>query len=287
MVRLLGAGAGATAPTGALGHLTSDPLGFGYVWVSTTAVLALLGYIVGTQRDALQRVQQRKDELAEYVVHDLRNPLTVVKAEADLMAAGLGPPEDLRECGRSIQRAANALMRMVANLLDIHRSEERTLVASRSEVRVLGMLQEVCELARPEQQLRKLQLNVVAPPDIDCVRADPDLLGRIMENLLDNSLRYSPEGGEIRLELKAVPGAIQVWVKDQGPGIPPEHRQRIFEKYVQLDGPSRTGRGLGLAFCRAAAEAHGGRIWVEDNAPRGSAFCVEIPSEARALARVS
>jgi signal transduction histidine kinase len=100
--------------------------------------------------------------------------------------------------------------------------------------------------------------------------------------LLDNCVKYSPAGSAIEIEVRTESdGFLELRVKDQGAGIPPEFRSRIFEKYVRLERNMQTAAhrsmGLGLAFCRMAAEAHGGRIWVEENQPRGSCFCVRLP----------
>jgi two-component system CheB/CheR fusion protein len=108
------------------------------------------------------------------------------------------------------------------------------------------------------------------------------LLRRILENLVDNALKYSPAGGAIHLEARRCEDTIELRVRDEGPGIPRCAREKIFQKYMQLDQDvlvqHRPGRGLGLTFCQLAAEAHGGRIWIEDNEPRGSTFCVRLPS---------
>ena len=133
-----------------------------------------------------------------------------------------------------------------------------------------------------------MEVNV----QVERLRGDRGLLQRLLENLLDNVIKYSPSGGIITLEARwsANSGAedlVEIRVSDQGPGIPPVYRERIFEKYFQLDRTAdpaaRTSRGLGLAFCRLAAEAHGGRIWAQANDPRGTTFCVLLPAPGHAL----
>jgi signal transduction histidine kinase len=111
---------------------------------------------------------------------------------------------------------------------------------------------------------------------------DAGLVVRTLENLLDNALKYAPRGTVIRVIAHASPdGGLSARVADHGRRIPPEHRERIFEREARLDRDlevhARSSRGLGLAFCRFAVAAHGGRIWVEDNQPQGNVFCVEIP----------
>ena len=115
--------------------------------------------------------------------------------------------------------------------------------------------------------------------DVQVIRADPDLLRRVIENLLDNAIRHAPEDSEIQMSAVRQDGSMELRVADRGPGIPPEMRDKIFERFIQLDvneRVTRTGRGLGLAFCKLAVEALGGTIWVEDAMP-GALFCVRLP----------
>ena len=116
------------------------------------------------------------------------------------------------------------------------------------------------------------------------LRADRELLGRVLQNLIDNAIRHSPPGTSVAIEARAANGFIDFRVRDQGPGIPPDLRSRIFDKYVRLPSAHGAdesfGKGLGLAFCRVAVEAHRGQISIEDNQPKGSIFVVRIPTGA-------
>ena len=105
---------------------------------------------------------------------------------------------------------------------------------------------------------------------------DPDLVHRIIANLVDNAIRHAPEGTNVRIAATRVDGATELRVIDAGPGVPPNVRARVFERFVTSgDSATRTNRGLGLAFCKLAIEAHGGRIWIEDAEP-GAVFCIEL-----------
>jgi signal transduction histidine kinase len=118
---------------------------------------------------------------------------------------------------------------------------------------------------------------------IESVVADADLLRRVLENLVDNGLRHAPAGSCLTLSAELHPDGVELRVADQGPGIPAEQRETIFEPFMQGSAAeilSRTGRGLGLAFCRLAVQAHEGSIRVEDGNP-GAVFCVRLPGEAR------
>ena len=112
------------------------------------------------------------------------------------------------------------------------------------------------------------------------VFVDPDLVTRVIENLLDNAFKYAPRATTVRLVVVADEGrGLSLRVEDWGRGLPPEHREQVFERYFRLnrDAHARVSRGLGLAFCKLAVEAHGGRIRVEDAVPEGAAFCATIP----------
>jgi signal transduction histidine kinase len=132
-------------------------------------------------------------------------------------------------------------------------------------------------------QVQHLKGSVQVQEDLSELSLDATIMERVLGNLLENCIRYSPEGGEILLEALHGDGdQIRLQVSDQGPGIPPLLRQSIFNMYVQLEAASnklsvRESRGLGLAFCRMAAEAHGGTIWAEDNPAGGTRFVIEMP----------
>ena len=132
-----------------------------------------------------------------------------------------------------------------------------------------------------------ITLEQDVPADLPSVQGDGKELERVLSNLLDNALKYTPEGGLITVAVRPVDGQVEVRVTDTGPGIPPEHRERIFDRWTRVPGSEgrRRGLGLGLAFCRSVVEAHGGRIWVvserydEERCP-GSAFHVVLPLRA-------
>jgi signal transduction histidine kinase len=122
---------------------------------------------------------------------------------------------------------------------------------------------------------RSQRLELEAEPAV--VEGDRDLLRRVLENLVDNACKYTNEGGVISIRTRREAKSIKVEVVDDGPGIPAEARERVFDKYVQLgERRARSSRGLGLAFCKLAIEAHGGHIWVQDNQPHGARFCIEL-----------
>jgi signal transduction histidine kinase len=147
-----------------------------------------------------------------------------------------------------------------------------------------ALLTSTCKRYQLHNQLRQSLVLSVEPAQP--ILADSELLTRLVENLLDNAVQYAPAGTPILVSarLREDGTGIELRVSDEGCGIAPEHRERVFEKYAQLgnarEDEVHAGRGLGLTFCRMIAEAHGGRIFIEDNHPQGSVFCVELPLRA-------
>ncbi len=252
------------------------------LWVKRLRDELTQGYdLIRSQRDALLRAQRQKEELSALVVHDLKNPLTAILANAGYLVNAGHLEEDHRAALRDVLGSAKAMHRMVMNLLDISRSEDGTLVPKLVDVDLRALVEEICRVVAKRAEERQLTLRHEV--GISTLRADRDLFQRLLENLVDNGLKYTPAGGTIEIRAqRASDGSVEVRISDEGDGVPKEYREKIFEKYFQLDRDvaknAETSRGLGLAFCRLAAEAHGGRIWVEENQPKGSSFCVRIPS---------
>jgi signal transduction histidine kinase len=140
----------------------------------------------------------------------------------------------------------------------------------------------ITELARGITALDRkgIGLQTHLAPDLPLVIADGEKIERVLANLLDNAFKHTPREGKVTIAARQVGEAVQVSVADTGPGISPEERERIFERFAQTNGerPRRRGYGLGLAYCRLAVEAHGGRIWMEaGDGGAGSRFVFELP----------
>lgn len=235
--------------------------------------------LVKQQRDDLMRLQLQKERLMAFVVHDLKNPVSTVDLQAQLLLRDKELSERARAAVSGIRDEVRSLMRLILNLLDISKSEEGRLTPTLADVDLGALVGEILEAFAPRARPKNVTLTPAI--EVSTVRADADLLRRVLENLLENALRHAPEDTSVRLQASEREGEVEIRLSDQGPGVPPEMRESIFERFVQVESGdravSRTGRGLGLAFCRLAIEAHGGRIWVEDGAP-GAVFCMRIPN---------
>jgi len=234
---------------------------------------------VKRQRDDLQRVQLQKEQLAAFLVHDLKNPVSSIQLQAELVRRDQTATERTHRAAGRIVDETRALMRMITNLLDISKADEGRLVPAQSQVDLGELGAEVIEALRDRAVSAGVELVVDIPLEVKHMRADPDLLRRVLENLLDNAIRHTPENAAVRLEVVRSASETRIRVSDAGTGIPVDQRSRVFERFVQLadePGSARPNRGLGLAFCKLAVEAHGGRIDIEDGSP-GAVFCVSFP----------
>lgn len=234
---------------------------------------------VRRQRDDLIRLQLQKERLSSFVVHDLKNPVSTIDLLAQLIQRDKRIPADTREAVDAVRTEVTSLMRLILNLLDINKCEEGQLVPAVAKVNLPELTHKIVEAVGVRAKAKDVQL-VHDLGDVVDVTADPDLLRRVIENLIDNALRYAPKGSRITVSAQLLPGEVELRVADQGKGVPPELRESVFDRFVQLGGADsaaqRSSRGLGLTFCRLAVNAHGGRIFVEDAAP-GAAFCTRLP----------
>jgi signal transduction histidine kinase len=232
------------------------------------------------QYDRLQSLEKLRDDLVHMIVHDMRSPLQVLTCHLECMEADLGSAldEQARSDLRAAVQGAAVLNRMANDLLDVRRLEEGQLPLDRR----------TNDLSRIAASVRKEMADLDVSHAIDVEAAGPaetvcdgGIMERVLENLVSNAIRHTPGGSRIRISVAAGPERIRVAVQDDGPGVPPEAKGKIFEKFGTVAvRQARTfhSAGLGLAFCKLAVEAHGGTIGVDDGKPRGSIFWVELPA---------
>jgi two-component system, sensor histidine kinase and response regulator len=240
-----------------------------------------------TQRDALLVAQQQKDELTALIIHDLKNPLSSILSNVQYVQSRATLPEDERDSLDDVVRASQAMVRLVMNLLDVSRSDDGALVPHVTAFEVPALLGEICSEMGRRIADKQQRLSLTVAPAVGRLRGDRDLVRRIVENLIDNAYKYGPR--ETMISIDAIPAtmddgaeeAVEIRVRDEGAGIPAAYRQIVFEKYGRAGGPTgregRSSHGLGLVFCRRAVGVHGGAIWIDDQATRGSCFCVRLP----------
>lgn len=253
---------------------------------SDTAVTDADGQFVGwlvSLRDISEerKLEQDRRHLTEMIVHDLRSPLTAILGSLTLLERtthDLGSP--VTEQAIAIANlSSQQILGLVNSLLDIGGLESGDLKLSLEPVAIDEMSRELVSRYVQEANQHGILLDYHASPDIPPIRADGEKLQRVLINLLDNALKFTPAGGQVDLSLSTQDSQVLISVRDTGPGIPEEFRERIFERFSQI--PGRTGRrrgsGLGLAFAKLAVEAHGGQIWVEGKVDEGSVFHIRLP----------
>jgi two-component system sensor histidine kinase/response regulator len=226
------------------------------------------------QRDELQRMQLEKEQLIAFLVHDLKNPVNSIELHAQLVMRDKTASDKLRRAAESIHDESRALLRMITNLLDISKADEGRFAPVRQPVDARELVRDVVA----ELSLRAAASSVTLVTDVTTptLHADADLMHRVLANLIENAIRHSPEGTEVHIAISSAAGGFELRVRDRGPGVPAELREQVFERFERgAQTASRSNRGLGLAFCRLAVVAHGGKIWIEDAGP-GAVFCVRI-----------
>ncbi|MCA9971274.1 MAG: HAMP domain-containing histidine kinase [Anaerolineales bacterium] len=233
----------------------------------------------------LQAAKALRDDLTDMIVHDLRTPLTTVNLSLDLLERTLDDPSKQQFRGRFFQGAREQLTRMLGlinQLLDVARLETGQLRVETAAFPVARLLEEKASLfaLQAEADDKCVQVDAAAP--LPPAMGDRELVGRVLDNLIANALKYTQPGGQITLRARDNGAMLQVQVADDGEGIAPEAAARIFDKFYQVtDGqgrPVRRGTGLGLTFCKLVVEAHDGRIWVDSTPGKGSTFSFTLPA---------
>jgi signal transduction histidine kinase len=234
--------------------------------------------------DRLRALEDARKVLEGAIVHDLKSPLAAIIGNIEYLLHSGDLRGEPREVLGEMLASSNQIHRIVLNLLDVARMEDAEIVPKRADVRLGAILDRARATAQLHARMTGHRLVVDADPE-QVVVVDADLVTRVIENLLDNSLKYAPRGTQIKIIARPDDRrGMSLRVEDRGSGVPVEQREVIFERYVRLEQHARqhtrSSRGLGLAFCRLAVEAHGGKIWVEDTASGGAAFCANIPGPA-------
>jgi PAS domain S-box-containing protein len=231
-------------------------------------------------RDITERAEldELRSDLTSMLFHDMRSPLGNVISSLQLLNDPPPADETVKSLLSISLRSARRLSRMIDSLLDLRRLEEGRAVIRRTKVSLAALAAEAVEEAQPVAEGKGIILQMNIPLALPTVEADSDMIRRVISNLLDNAVKYTPSGGNIRLTAESAEQGVLFSVTDSGPGIPTEERHRIFDKYSRIERVGAPkGLGLGLAFCRLAVKAHGGRIWVDSPAEGGASFRFTLP----------
>jgi len=234
-----------------------------------------------SERVALEHM---REDLTHMIVHDLRNPLGSIMSSLQLIHTAFVEHDEtlpVMQLLRVAMRSGQRLYRLIGSLLDLGRLEAGETELKKTLVDAEALAQEAIEQIQPSALNKRQVLATCIVPGLPRVAADRDLILRVLTNLLDNAVKFTPREGRITLGVERRGAEMLFSVADTGRSIPPEYRQRVFDRFVSLENvEGLKGAGLGLAFCKLAVEAHEGRIWVESEPGQGSTFYFTLPLEA-------
>ena len=226
-----------------------------------------------------RKLDQLKDDFIGLVSHELRSPMTVITGAINtaLTEAERLSPEETRQLLKDAAAESESLSNLLANLLELSRVQAQRLVLYSEAIDVKRVIQDAVDKIKHQYSTHTFVINL--PRRLPPLQADPLRLERILYNLLENAVKYSPTGGEVRVSAKPQGEHLVIGVSDQGIGISPADQEKLFAPFQRLEKrPSGVrGVGLGLMVCRRLVEAHGGHIWVESEPSHGSTFFFAMP----------
>jgi signal transduction histidine kinase len=254
-------------------------------------LLSLLGRLVGsavqnirayeaerTTAEELRRLSALRADFVSLVSHELRSPMaSVIGSARTLQIRWRELSPDQRESFLSlIAHETSRLADLIGDVLDTSRIEAGTFSYSFDDVDLAALIRDSAAAAERGQD--EVPVRAVVHDPLPPVRGDRERLRQVLVNLIDNAVKYSPPGEEVRVEAQSTNGRVVIDVRDRGPGIPPEHQTVIFEKFGRVQGgAAKPGTGLGLFIARSIAEAHGGSLGVHSNPERGATFTLSLP----------
>ncbi|HAJ56994.1 MAG TPA: hypothetical protein DCL35_04415 [Candidatus Omnitrophica bacterium] len=236
--------------------------------------------------EKIENLQKMKDSLTQMIAHDLNNPLQVISGNIELAGMELQGQDafsaDIKDSFYWIAKSAQDMKNMISNLLDINKMEEGKFNLRPGQIRLDDVLEQVAGVMKVLAQKEGKMISVHVSQGLDSLSADEDVIKRVISNLIGNALKFTPAGTVIEVAARKdkIESEAIVSVADHGDGIPEAYLSKVFDKFVQVENDlaiGRLGKGLGLAFCKMAVEAHGGRIWVESELGKGSTFYFALP----------
>jgi PAS domain S-box-containing protein len=233
-------------------------------------------------RDITERkdLDSLREDLTSMIYHDLRSPLANIVSSLDILSTMFPGPENetIQSVTTIARRSTDRIQRLVSSLLDINRLEAGQTIVSRQAVTPAILAEDVMDAVRPMAESRHQTLNARLSDKLPPIWVDVDMIRRVLINLVENASKFTAPEGKIELGGKQEGEWVQLWVHDNGSGIPFTEQEHIFEKYARLKGQENaSGLGIGLAFCRLAVTGHGGKIWVESEVGKGSKFILTLP----------
>lgn len=240
------------------------------------------------EKERLLEQLQFKDRVIAMLAHDLRNPLTAAAIAIETLQSNYNPetgefkslkPALIAHLFKQARNQTKTIDRMIADLLQVGRGNDKEFSITPQKIKLGVVCFDILEELRDRYTTKSLKIETDIPNDLPCVYADPERIRQVLINLLDNAIKYTPEGGTINIAgLHRTTQKVQFSIGDTGPGIPPENRELIFENHYRLERDEATeGYGIGLCLCKRIIRAHYGQIWVDSNPQGGALFHFTVP----------
>ena len=220
-----------------------------------------------------------REDLTAMIYHDLRSPLGNVVSSLEVLSTMVDPADESVRAILSIASNSTArIQRLLSSLLDLNRLESGQSVVDQKVTDPIALIEQAVKDTSPSVEGRHQSISTSLPVRQAALWVDPDMVRRILTNLIENAVKFTPAEGKLEVGARIDDKWLELWVKDNGPGIPTADQERIFEKFTRLRGKDKpAGLGVGLAFCRLAVLGHGGRIWVQSEPGKGTEFHFTLP----------
>ena len=228
-----------------------------------------------------KQLESTRQEFVANVSHELRTPLSLIKGFVETLLEGAkNDPETATRFLQTIEKHTDRLTYLIEDLLTISRLESGQIVLNLCPISLRDETQRVIDDLHARAAEKTVALENAVPPDLEA-KADADRLQQVLFNLVENAIKYGRNEGRVRIDAKIRPDhAVEIWVQDDGPGIPDEARERVFERFYRVDrARSREtgGTGLGLSIVKHIIQAHGGEVWVKSELGSGTTFSFTLP----------
>ncbi len=233
-----------------------------------------------TREKAIDRM---KTEFIAVASHELRTPMTSIKGSIDLVLGGFAGdiPGETRELLQIAHKSCDRLIRLINDILDLAKIEAGQIQLKKAPIDLLDGVERAMRGVKSYADQCGVKLSLVRPQALPMVPADKDRIEQVVTNLLSNAIKFSPENGEVTVEVAVANESVRCTVADRGCGIAEDDLEKVFGKFQQVgESPRKGGTGLGLAIAQGLVHEHGGKIWVESRVAEGSRFVFTIPFQA-------
>ncbi len=221
-----------------------------------------------------------KEDFLPIIVHEMRSPLSIINGAADLLVKTTDSlsVEQIHTLLNQVKVSSTTLLDMVGSILDISKMESGKFELNKKMSNINSVLDDECSYFEPLAKIKEMSLECTSNVDIPDFSFDPDRIKQVLNNLISNAIKFSSEKDKVTISARKEGNKCVVEVCDIGVGVPEEEKQLLFQKFFQASNQGgRKGTGLGLFISKGIVEAHGGKIWVEDNEPKGTKMIFQIP----------